>query len=390
MKELDNQVHQIIIVKRKSSSHDEHHGGVWKIAFADFMTAMMAFFLVLWIVNSTSKETQSAIARHFNPIKISDTTPAPRGLREGSDIDFDATLDEGTKESSKAAKKNRELAPGSTMDPDHSKNDRDQRTEDLIQDEKTNQSIPMADFDGKSIPDLEAEFRSSPTRLLDRLSLLAGRKSREDAVAAREAASLALDSKLFVDPFVGGYQLLTRDKTTSTSPPPRLGIAEAISSIDSDTSIRFTKISLLNSIFRKTIDSNPVLKIFDHPIVESESGTIYVSIADSKTVSLFPIGSAVPTPRAFLLISEIGKAISVEKSKITIEGHTDGRIFRSEGYNNWNLSTNRAIFAYHILRRAGVSDDRFVRIEGHADKNLRNKENSMAPDNRRIRIGLIE
>ena len=60
----DPNVHEIIIVKRRGGGHDDgHHGGVWKIAFADFMTAMMAFFLVLWIVNSTSKETRSSIAR---------------------------------------------------------------------------------------------------------------------------------------------------------------------------------------------------------------------------------------------------------------------------------------------------------------------------------------
>src|SRR5690554_2531414 len=90
---------EIIIVKRRPSVGDDgHHGGVWKIAFADFMTAMMAFFLVLWIVNSTSKETQAAIARHFNPLKITDTVPAPRGLRDPRDTDFDASLDEATKE----------------------------------------------------------------------------------------------------------------------------------------------------------------------------------------------------------------------------------------------------------------------------------------------------
>ncbi len=59
----DNDDHkQIIIVRRRSNGDEGHHGGVWKIAFADFMTAMMAFFLVLWIVNSTSKETQASIA----------------------------------------------------------------------------------------------------------------------------------------------------------------------------------------------------------------------------------------------------------------------------------------------------------------------------------------
>src|SRR3954468_24537731 len=81
---------EMIIIKR-GHPHEEHpHGGAWKVAFADFMTAMMAFFLVLWIVNSTSKETRSSVARYFNPIKLADTTPPRKGLNDPKDSDFDA------------------------------------------------------------------------------------------------------------------------------------------------------------------------------------------------------------------------------------------------------------------------------------------------------------
>ena len=81
--------HEIIIVRRKRGGHDAHHGGGWKIAFADFMTAMMAFFLVLWIVNSTSKETRSSVARYFNPIRLAETTPARKGLQDPKENEFE-------------------------------------------------------------------------------------------------------------------------------------------------------------------------------------------------------------------------------------------------------------------------------------------------------------
>ena len=55
----------IIIVKKKSHGHG-HHGGGWKVALADFMTAMMAFFLLMWLLGSTSKEEQKAISGYFN------------------------------------------------------------------------------------------------------------------------------------------------------------------------------------------------------------------------------------------------------------------------------------------------------------------------------------
>lgn len=74
----------IIIRRKRHDEEEDHHGGVWKLAFADFMTAMMAFFLVMWLINSTSKETKAVIVQYFNPIKLVDSTNAHKGLREPS------------------------------------------------------------------------------------------------------------------------------------------------------------------------------------------------------------------------------------------------------------------------------------------------------------------
>lgn len=72
----------IIIKKRGGDGEEDHHGGVWKLAFADFMTAMMAFFLVMWLINSTTKETKAAIVQYFNPVQIIAGSPAQKGLRD--------------------------------------------------------------------------------------------------------------------------------------------------------------------------------------------------------------------------------------------------------------------------------------------------------------------
>ena len=53
----------IIIVKKKGG-HGGHHGGAWKVAYADFVTAMMALFIVLWLMNS-SKQVQEAVGGYF-------------------------------------------------------------------------------------------------------------------------------------------------------------------------------------------------------------------------------------------------------------------------------------------------------------------------------------
>jgi chemotaxis protein MotB len=66
MAEKDENARPIIIKKIKKGGHG-HHGGAWKVAYADFVTAMMAFFLLLWLLSSSSKATLDGIAEYFTP-----------------------------------------------------------------------------------------------------------------------------------------------------------------------------------------------------------------------------------------------------------------------------------------------------------------------------------
>jgi chemotaxis protein MotB len=61
---MEKGVQPIIIIKKKGHGHG-HHGGGWKVALADFMTAMMAFFMLMWLLGSTTKEEQKAISGYF-------------------------------------------------------------------------------------------------------------------------------------------------------------------------------------------------------------------------------------------------------------------------------------------------------------------------------------
>ncbi len=61
-----------IIIKKVRKGHHGHHGGAWKIAYADFVTAMMAFFLLMWLIGSTSQADLKGIAEYFeNPWRVS-------------------------------------------------------------------------------------------------------------------------------------------------------------------------------------------------------------------------------------------------------------------------------------------------------------------------------
>ncbi len=73
----------IIIKKVKKGGHGGHHGGAWKIAYADFVTAMMAFFLLLWLLNSVSQDTLEGVSNYFAPVSVSESTSGSGGVLGG-------------------------------------------------------------------------------------------------------------------------------------------------------------------------------------------------------------------------------------------------------------------------------------------------------------------
>lgn len=68
MAQSPSDAHHVTIIKRKKVvKGDGHHGGAWKVAYADFVTAMMAFFLLMWLLNATTEDQRKGIADYFNP-----------------------------------------------------------------------------------------------------------------------------------------------------------------------------------------------------------------------------------------------------------------------------------------------------------------------------------
>jgi chemotaxis protein MotB len=86
-----------IIIKRiKKSGGGGHHGGAWKVAYADFVTAMMAFFLLMWLINTTSPEQKRGIADYFAPASVSATTSGAGGILAGTALGNEGTKQNGS------------------------------------------------------------------------------------------------------------------------------------------------------------------------------------------------------------------------------------------------------------------------------------------------------
>ena len=86
-----------IIIKRVQGGGEAgHHGGAWKVAYADFVTAMMAFFLLMWLLNATTEKQRQGLAEYFNPTLIHTTS-------SGSDGPFGGEVQDAETNSGKGA-----------------------------------------------------------------------------------------------------------------------------------------------------------------------------------------------------------------------------------------------------------------------------------------------
>ena len=85
---------QPIIIKKIKKSGGGHHGGAWKIAYADFVTAMMAFFLLLWLLNAVSQEQLEGIADYFAPTVSSTSQSGSGQILGGTTVAVDGALED--------------------------------------------------------------------------------------------------------------------------------------------------------------------------------------------------------------------------------------------------------------------------------------------------------
>ena len=77
----------VIIKRKKIVAGDGHHGGAWKVAYADFVTAMMAFFMLMWLLNATTEQQRKGIADYFSPtIPIARVSAGGDGTLGGDNV----------------------------------------------------------------------------------------------------------------------------------------------------------------------------------------------------------------------------------------------------------------------------------------------------------------
>ncbi|MBX4929918.1 MotB family protein [Rhizobium binae] len=435
MSEGENHHHgrnEIIIVKRHGGGdHDGAHGGAWKIAYADFMTAMMAFFLVMWLVNAANEETKAAVATYFNPIKLADEKPTEKGLKKP----VDHAEGEEKKEKSKQKEEN----------PTEGKSAADGDDQTSTSGDQTNYS--------------EADFFENPYSVLAEIAQEVGQQAnvsaKGDGGAADSGPATGADGgEAYRDPFDPDFWTKQVEVTTAgKNLPPGKSEEQAAESEATEVAkaedmkpvplatdqkpvndVKETKETKgaagtkdgkatggktsddkkaeteKDTDHRKDADKSEAEteqqkkqadelqkqiaqqiggvagKLAEGLTVTASEGGLLVSISDQNDDSMFNIGSAVPRQEMVLAMERIGTILKERGGAVAIRGHTDGRQYKGTQNENWRLSMDRAQSAYYMLVRGGLDEKRISQVSGFADRRLKLPADPFNAANRRIEI----
>jgi len=433
--------HEIVIVRRRSAFAEEaHHGGVWKIAYADFMTAMMAFFLVMWLLNALNQDQKQVVASYFNPIKLAENAPAPKGLKdlskkepttfEGQDgrrqpagpneerrgdsptaekpasyeekvlfRDPYATLSEIANSANQATGQRRAGAMTSAEEDGLKGGDAYRDPFDPGYWKLTPQSSKDSDrfVDSEPKPNASARDNASGTGQGEPQPRRAAQDDAGGSIAPNADASSANLSPL-LPPGPAPTQAQRDGSAQANTPPgaqanaaaqPRPG-DQAKTSDPRDAAQ--TQQPTVKQLQAAIADALSDIKAGAGPVAEVrqvEEGLL-VSLTDDASFGMFAVGSAEPRPELIRVIDKIGPLLAKRPGMIIVRGHTDNRPYKSETYDNWRLSTARAQMAYYMLVRSGVDAQRIEHVEGYADRRPKIQTDPAAAQNRRIEILIRE
>ncbi|NOV28088.1 flagellar motor protein MotB [Cupriavidus necator] len=262
------------IIVRRAKSHARPHGNhSWKIAYADFMTAMMALFLVLWLLSSANKKTLEGIAEYFRmPLKVA-----------------------------------------------------------IVGGEKSSQTP----------------------------SVIPG----------------------------GGQDALRKDGET----------LRARNNEPSDEQRRneqqeAQRLRALKQRLEQIIENNPVLRQFrPQLLLDITSEGLRIQILDTKNRPMFRTGSAAVESYMRTILREIGPVLNELPNKVSLSGHTDAANYSNgeRTYSNWELSADRANASRRELIAGGMQEGKVLRVLGLAATMPLDKQDLLAPVNRRISIVVL-
>lgn len=339
---------QDIIIKRVKKVHHGGHGGAWKIAYADFVTAMMAFFLLMWLINAASEDSKKGIAEYFTTAIVTfRNSSGAEGMMSGQ---------------------NQPSINNSEVDQDPLE-DMDYNVLNSKVDKKQLQSV----VEQQIFPDENAASEMGEKLGIKGSDTVgsAGNKIQVSDQIDKTIADGKNDAKL--------KNLRTKLESQQK---------DKIKEQEKHLAQQVKKFEKIMETIKEALNSIKELEIFkNNLILELTNQGLKIQIMDDDKHEMFKLGDPTPMPHTQLILNALGKIISKLPNKVSVTGHTDAKPYLNKNtYSNWELSSDRAHSTRRILEESGVSADHFMDIVGKSDREPFNKQDHFAPENRRISI----
>ena len=345
----------MIIVRRDEGEDPPHHGGAWKVAYADFVTAMMAFFLLMWLLNATTEAQRTGLADYFAPTNIFGKAATGSGQPFGGKTQND----KGLSVSSEGAA--RVIKGLHTPQVDVEEDDSDVQAQTL---QRNGGANGAAGEQGERNP-----AERSPAQAARALAATQGRQALAhggDYAAARLTPAE------------------TPETDASVAARARAGAAQADARRE-QRALEQAGAQLLDAIRR----DHALKEVAGQLMIDMVPEGLRIQVIDAERRPMFAIGSAVPNQGVKNLMAKVVSALANLPNSVSIAGHTDSLSFGGQDRSNWDLSSERANAARRILVDAGMAQGRIRSVTGNSDRDLLVPADPLSPSNRRITVVVL-
>ncbi|MBB3172220.1 chemotaxis protein MotB [Endobacter medicaginis] len=359
-----------IVIRREEIVEDGHHGGAWKVAYADFVTAMMAFFLLMWLINAITDDQRRGIAAYFNPLADREHSIGGSGMLPSQPTPFTAD--------SAIAEKLDPSRTAATPQPTHP------------------DPHPAASATTAPAPPLDpAQTATAPIPASSAAASAAsspvpspgpsgGQQDGDDgARAGRPADDAGGGAGARLDRGTGGAPIIQAVMLAGPAlhaaarpdqPAPEMA-GDGVAPADRAAA----------SALRDALRADPALADSAGQVdVAATPEGLRVQIMDAESKPMFDSGQAVPNPRAVALLRRIAPWLARLGGPVSIDGHTDAAPYAGGHLSNWTLSSARADAAEQVLVAAGLPEADVAGVTGHAGREPLFAADPSSPANRRI------
>jgi len=356
-----------IVIRRDEGEEAAHHGGAWKVAYADFVTAMMAFFLLMWLLNATTEEQRTGLADYFAPTNLFGRSVSGSGQPFGGKTPNDT---------------------GTSVSTD---------------------GIPQV-LTGKPSPQVavDEDDTDTPAQPPARATAAEVARDTEDDAGPGRADSRRVtpleqpgpNRQLLVKGGDYSASRLTPPAMPGQNPPPDATAADAVApraaaagpsgpeaAAQDDARRESRALAHAGARLLEAIRKDPALQdAAGQLLIDSIPEGLRIQVVDAEQRPMFALGGAVPTQRVRELMKQVVPALAGLPNGISIAGHTDSLSYRGQAKGNWELSSDRANATRRILVEAGLPDERIRSVTGNADRDLLIPADPLNPANRRITL----